>query len=76
MSTIVEQPGQSMTRRINDLIWRSLEHGRVEAVPFFCECDRGCYSSVWVTPAQYASLRETEGWLALARGHRPLPSAT
>ena len=59
-------------RRVNDLIWESLDHGgRTDPVPFFCECSQeGCYRPVWLTPFEYEQSRLQPDWLAVAAGHQ------
>lgn len=58
-------------RRVNDLIWASLDHGdHTGPVPFFCECaQEGCYRPVWLTPSEYELSRLQPDWLAVAAGH-------
>ena len=58
-------------RRVNDLIWESLDQGgRADPVAFFCECaQEGCYRPVWLTPVEYDQSRRRPDWLALAPGH-------
>lgn len=55
-------------RRVNDLIWESLDHGgRTDPVAFFCECaQEGCYRPVWLTPVEYEQSRRRPGWAAVA----------
>jgi hypothetical protein len=59
-------------RRVNDLIWESLDHGgHTEPVAFFCECaQEGCYRPVWLTPVEYEQCRRHSNWLAVSPGHR------
>jgi hypothetical protein len=59
-------------RRVNDLIWESLElGGRADPVAFFCECEQeGCYRPVWLTPVEYGESRHHPGWAAVAPTHR------
>ncbi len=74
MGSLLEQPWQhdrSGVRRINDLMCESLdEGGRVEPVPFLCECGRpACCQQVWLTRDAYERARSDPAWAALARGH-------
>jgi hypothetical protein len=59
-------------RRVNDLIWESLDHGgHADPVAFFCECaQEGCYRPVWLTPVEYEQCRRHSNWLAVSPGHR------
>ena len=59
-------------RRVNDLIWESLDRGgNTDPVAFSCECGRdGCYRHVWLTPVGYEQLRRQLGWLVLSPSHR------
>jgi hypothetical protein len=58
-------------RRVNDLIWESLDHGgRPEPVAFFCECaQEGCYLPVWLTPVEYEQSRRRPVWLSVSPSH-------
>lgn len=62
----------STMRRVNDLIWQSLdEGGRTEPVAFFCECaQEGCYRPVWLTPAAYEESRRRPDGAVVAPNHR------
>lgn len=70
------RPAEQM-RRINDLVWESLDNGgRPEPIAFFCECgDDGCYRSVWLTAAEYEARRADPRWNALAPQHPRVRSA-
>lgn len=59
-------------RRVNDLMWETLDRGAwTDPVPFFCECNReGCYRPVWLTPDEYEQGRRQPDWRAVAAGHR------
>ena len=59
-------------RRVNDLIWESLDdRGRPDAVAFFCECGRdSCYRPVWLTADEYDESRRRSDWLAVSASHR------
>ena len=69
-TTLLRMP--DTMRRVNDLIWESLEHGgRADPVAFFCECaQEGCYRAVWLTRGEYEQSRRQADWLALAPKHR------
>lgn len=59
------------TRRINDLIWESLDDEGAGPVPFFCECGQEeCYLPVWLTPTDYEQGRRLPDWVALAPAHQ------
>ncbi len=59
------------TRRINDLIWKSLDDDAGGPLAFFCECDQeNCYLPVWLTPIDYEQARRLPDWVALAPAHR------
>lgn len=62
----------AQTRRINDLIWKSLgDDGAGRPLAFFCECGREeCYLPVWLTPIGYERRRRLPDWVALAPAHR------
>lgn len=64
--TLLRMP--ATMRRVNDLIWESLDHGgRADPVAFFCECPQeGCYRPVWLTPVEYEQRRHQPDWLAVA----------
>lgn len=66
------QPVAARTRRINDLIWESLDDdGAGGPVAFFCECAReGCYLPVWLTSIDYEQGRRLPDWVALAPAHQ------
>lgn len=67
--TLLRMP--ATMRRVNDLIWESLDHGgHSEPVAFFCECaQEGCYRPVWLTPVEYGQGRRRPDWLALSPSH-------
>lgn len=59
-------------RRVNDLIWESLDQGgHTDPIAFFCECGRdGCYRPVWLTSVEYEQSRCQGDWLAVSPSHR------
>jgi hypothetical protein len=53
-------PASAHKRRVNDLIWESLQDARTQPVAFFCECASAqCFQPVWLTPDEYERVRET-----------------
>ena len=68
--TLVRMP--ATMRRVNDLIWESLDRGgRTDPVAFFCECaQEGCYRPVWLTLVEYEQNRRRADWIAVAASHR------
>ncbi len=53
-------PASAHKRRVNDLIWESLQDARTQPVAFFCECaSPQCFQPVWLTPDEYERVRET-----------------
>lgn len=68
--TLVRMP--ATMRRVNDLIWESLDRGgRTDPVAFFCECaQEGCYRPVWLAPVDYEQNRRQADWIAVAASHR------
>ena len=60
-------------RRINDLIWESLDgtDDGADPVAFYCECaQEGCYLPVWLTLDEYERNRRRPDWRAVAGSHQ------
>lgn len=58
-------------RRVNDLIWKSLDRGGyAQPVAFFCECGQeGCTRPVWLALEEYERRRLERSWRALLPEH-------
>jgi hypothetical protein len=52
-------PQSAHKRRVNNLIWESLQDARTQPVAFFCECESAqCFQPVWMTPDEFDSVRD------------------
>jgi hypothetical protein len=53
-------PQSAHKRRVNNLIWESLQDAPTNPVAFFCECASAqCFQPVWLTPDEYERVRDS-----------------
>ena len=59
VETAAIAPASAHKRRVNNLIWESLQDARTQPVAFFCECESPqCFQPVWLTPDDYERIRD------------------
>jgi hypothetical protein len=62
----VEQAGESLVRRVNEMIRKRSPLGYV---PFFCECGDACFHTVWLDVFDYDVVISVPNAALLASGH-------
>jgi hypothetical protein len=64
----IEQAGESLAWRVNEMIGSALRSGYV---PFFCECGDACFHTVWLDVFGYSAVISVPNAALLASGHGP-----